>query len=121
MFLVPHKNPTSSVIIHDWEQIRLGVPQGSIIGPLFFLLYVNDFPAVIKYISKPTLFADDINLILTTSDSMQFKENLNIALGKTICWFQGNSLKLNFNKTYYMYFKTKMSQTDNSPIKYTNK
>jgi hypothetical protein len=78
-------------------------------------------PAVIKDISKPTLFADDINLILTTSDSMQFKENLNIALGKIIRWFQANSLTLKFNKTYYMYFKTKMSQTDNSPIKYTNR
>jgi hypothetical protein len=41
-------------------------------------------PAVIKDISKPTLFADDINLILTTSDSMQFKENLNIVPGKII-------------------------------------
>jgi hypothetical protein len=78
-------------------------------------------PAVIKDISKPTLFADYINLILTTSDSTQFKENLNIALGKIIRWFQANSLTLNFNKTYYMYFKTKMSQIDNSPIKYTNK
>jgi hypothetical protein len=83
-------------------------------------LYVNDLPAVIKDISKPTLFADDINLILTTSDSTQFKENLNIALGKIIRWFQANSLTMNFNKTYYMNFNTKMSQTDNSPIKYTN-
>jgi hypothetical protein len=78
-------------------------------------------PAVIKDISKPTLFADDINLILTISDSMQFKENLNIALGKIIRWFQANSLTLNFNKTYYMYFKTKTCQTENSSIKYTNK
>jgi hypothetical protein len=78
-------------------------------------------PAVIKDISKHTLFADDINLILTTSDSMQFKENLNIALGKIMRWFQANSLTLNFNKTYYMYFKTKMSQIDNSQIKYTTR
>jgi hypothetical protein len=70
---------------------------------------------------KPTLFADDINLILTTSDSMQFKENLNIVLGKIIHWFQVNSLTLNCNKTYYMYFKMKTSQIDNSSVKYTNK
>jgi hypothetical protein len=115
------KDKLSTKCFSDWEQIRLGVPQGSILGLLFILLHVNGLPAVIKDILKPTLFADDINLILTASDSMQFKENLNIALGKIIRWFQANSLTLNFNKTYYMYFKTKMSQIDNSPIKYTNK
>jgi hypothetical protein len=78
------KDKLSTKCFSDWEQIRLGVPQGLILGPLFFLLYVNDLPGVIKDILKPTLFADDINLILTTSDSMQFKENLNIAIGKII-------------------------------------
>jgi hypothetical protein len=77
-------------------------------------------PAVINDISKPTLFADDINIIQTTSDSIQLKENLNTVLGNIIRWFQANLLTLNFDKTYYMYFKTKTSQTDNSPIKYIN-
>jgi hypothetical protein len=100
------KDKQSIKYFSNWTQIRLGVPQGPILGPLFFLLYINDLPAVINDISKPTLFADDINIILTTSDSMQLKENLNTVLGKIMRWFQANSLTLNFNKAYYMYFKT---------------
>jgi hypothetical protein len=84
------------------------------------LLYINDLPAVIKDISKPTLFTDDINIILTTSNPLQLKENLNIVFVKIIHWFQANSLTLNFNKTYYMYFKTKISQVVDTPIKYMN-
>jgi hypothetical protein len=81
----------------NWEQIRLGVPQGLILDPIFLLLYINDLPAIIKDITKPTLFADDITIILTTSNPLQLKENLNIVFGRIICWFQVNSLTLNFN------------------------
>jgi DNA mismatch repair ATPase MutS len=52
---------------------------------------------------------------------MQLKKNFNTVLGKIIGWFQANSLTLNFNKTFYMYFKMKKSLIDNSPIKYMNK
>jgi hypothetical protein len=104
----------------NWEQIRLGVPQGSIVGPIFFLLCINDLLAVIKEISKPTLFADDITIILTTSNPLQLKENLNIVFGKIIRWFQANSLTVNFSKTYYMHFKTKSNQVDDSLIKHVN-
>jgi hypothetical protein len=49
----------------DWKPIRHGVPQGSILGPLFFLLYINDLPNVISDMSKPVLYADDTNIIIS--------------------------------------------------------
>jgi hypothetical protein len=82
---------------------------------------MNTLLAVIKDVSKPTLFADDITIILTTSNPSQLKENINIVFGKIIRWFQANSLTPNFNKTNYMYFKTKISQVVDSLIKYINK
>jgi hypothetical protein len=85
---------------------------------LFFLLYINDLPAIIRDLSNPTLFADDISWILVSSDPIQLKNNLVIVFGKIIDWFQANSFSLNLIKTYYMHFKAKMSQLDQSTLKY---
>ena len=87
--------------------MKQGFPQGSILGPLFFLFYINDLPGVINDISKPIIFADDINIIITHSNLTYFKEEVNIVVEKISSWFQNNLLLLNFNKTYYMHFTTK--------------
>jgi glutathionyl-hydroquinone reductase len=50
------------------------VPHGSILGPLLFVLYVNDVPKVISDIANPVLYADDTNLIVTNSDSQMFEK-----------------------------------------------
>jgi hypothetical protein len=84
--------------LSNWERIKLGVPQGSILGPFFFLLYINDLLAVISNMSKPTLFADDINLILVSPDFMQIKSNLEAVFEKILNWFHANSLTLNLKK-----------------------
>jgi hypothetical protein len=84
------------------------------------LLYINDLLAIINDVSKPTLFTDDISIILTTTDHRQLKENFTIGLEKIMHWFQANFLALNFNKTYYMYFITKSRQIVNCPLKYIN-
>ena len=58
----------------EWEIVTDGVPQGSILGPLLFLLYVNDIPNVISDISNPILYADDTSLIITNSASQTFEK-----------------------------------------------
>jgi len=62
------RNKYSKNYFSEWENVKQGIPQGSILGPLFFLLYINDLPGVINDISKPTIFADDTNIILTHSN-----------------------------------------------------
>jgi hypothetical protein len=61
------KNNYSKNCFSDWGKVKQEVPQGSILGPLFFLLYINDLPSIINDISKPTIFADDTNINFTHS------------------------------------------------------
>jgi len=93
----------------EWNKVKQGVPQGSVLGPLFFILYINDLPGLIKDMraSKPTLYADDTSIIITHPNFTIFKEEINSVIQKISNWFRTNLLTLNFNKTYYMNFSAK--------------
>jgi len=84
-----------------------GVPQGSILGPLFFLLYIKDLPDIINNISKSTLFADDTSIKFSNSDSTDHAKEFIMTFDKINLWFAINSLSLNLNKTNFVHFTAK--------------
>jgi len=58
-------NITNSNNSSKWESLKCGMPQGSILGPLFFLIYINDLPTIVNNDNNMVLFADDTNIIIT--------------------------------------------------------
>ena len=85
------------------QEIKCGVPQGSILGPLLFIIYINDICNVSK-IMNMILFADDTNLFLSNENLDELCTDLNNELAKIDRWFKVNKLSLNVSKTNYMVF-----------------
>jgi hypothetical protein len=98
-----------------------GVPQGSIPGPLFFLLYINDLPKRINKDNNMVLYADDTSIIITDTNNTNFKISLNQTFKDINTWFHVNFLTLNFNKTQYLEFRCKNGYNIATQIGYDQK
>ena len=98
-----------------YMDIECGVPQGSILGPLLFLLYVNDLPNIIDL--SGILFADD-TCVLSSSKSISIVINdTNEKLKRLDKWFITNKLTVNYTKTNYMVFSGMRASVFNGTIR----
>ena len=90
----------------EFKEIKCGVPQGSILGPLLFILYINDMCDVSKLLHI-ILFADDTNIFYSASNIDDVTNVVNNELKQLGLWFRANKLSLNVNKTNFIMFNNK--------------
>ena len=86
--------------------IEFGVPQGSCLGPLLFLIYINDLPVNVQD-STVSMYADDTSLCHQSHNLTQLNEAINNDLKQLDTWLKGNKLSLNVAKTHAMLVTTK--------------
>ena len=92
-------------------KVPCGVPQGSSLGPILFLMYINDLPLATQF--ETTLFADNTFLLLSDSSILNLERRVNAQLENIDKWFRMNKISLNYSKTNYMIFNKHPHKTCN--------
>ena len=93
----------------NYYSIKCGVPQGSILGPLLFLLYINDLSNV-SNILDIILFVDDTNIFFSHRDQNYLVKTINSEMNKLTEWFKCNKLSLNAKKSSFMIFQPRQKR-----------
>jgi hypothetical protein len=98
----------------DMMTVKCGVPQGSILGPLLFIIYINDIVEVSDILTM-ILFADDTNIFISGKNINDLINTINAELCKLSRWFKLNKLSLNINKTHFMIFRHRTKNLHDFP------
>ena len=127
-YLICNRSQKCSVngAISSASKLTCGVPQGSILGPLLFLIYINDLPNCLN-ISCAKMFADDTNITVPGCTFAELEQASNSELTNLYSWLKANKLSLNIAKTEFMVIGSRQKflaencselniQLDNQPI-----
>lgn len=93
----------------SYQSVTAGVPQGSVLGPLLFLLYINDMPAISSILNY-ILFADDTTGLYSAPTLDDLFLSVNNELEKLDTWFSVNKLLINLKKTNFVLFMTRQKE-----------
>ena len=99
-----------------WTEVKRGVPRGSILEPLLFILYVNDLPQIVQS-SAVKQYVDDTTMTLVAKDVTTLKKGLEQHLEEVLRWANGNGLKLNTGKTKLLLLGRKRRQKELVQVK----